>query len=198
MHYQNRRNFIFAAFLLLCSYIVIFIITLYPYQFEIHKIQIRELFFPGWGESGIFDVTRNIILFAPLGLIAAWLFRVLKISIRRMYLYVFLLAFATSYFIEVVQLTLQSRYPSFIDVISNSLGAVLGSFGFHVLFGDVLMSLSDFTKNRHRKAMFTAAAVLIINVVTLSWMTGILTSFMNWNDSFPLLVGNEQTANRPW
>src|SRR5690606_1059889 len=75
----------------------------------------------------IYDITTNIILFAPLGVgVAA---RVLRSGFRRRNLALLtaiLAGMLLSMSVELVQLFLPQRDPSLIDILSNTIGALAG------------------------------------------------------------------------
>jgi glycopeptide antibiotics resistance protein len=85
-------------------------------------VRVHELGIPAWFDYGLIEFTANIFLFVPLGGLL-----VLALGRRRAWLAV-LIGIVVSLTIEVAQaLVLPERHPSAMDVLANSLGAVLGA-----------------------------------------------------------------------
>lgn len=76
----------------------------------------------GWSEfrEGWIEVPANVLLFVPLGLLLALLFRPPWIGV--------VLAVALSVAAEAVQLVLPGRLASPRDILANALGAGIGAF----------------------------------------------------------------------
>lgn len=103
-------------------------------------------------------------------------------------------AFAISYVIEVTQLSLSLRFPSFIDVLFNTLGAAIGLSLF--LVGRFLSTLNDFSFS-----LFFVLGSLLLYLIFVTILLAFFresSSFHNWDSSYPLTMGNEPTGNRPW
>lgn len=86
------------------------------------------------GAAPTADAIRNILLFAPLGLLLGLSGR----SVRSVALLAALLAAG----IEITQLWIPGRYPGFRDVAMNTLGASAGGVSAHALLGPLFRSAS--------------------------------------------------------
>ncbi len=144
--------------------------TLSPFELQcaVHPIK--------WSPGGVSDLVRNVLLFVPLGLALG----------RQPAWAVALLAAALSGGIELAQRWLP-RDPGAWDVLMNTTGAVLGHRLHRVLPAPTV---------RLRPATLALAAGLL--TATLASIPGVRPNdFSNWA-SYPLLVGNEASGDRPW
>lgn len=114
--------------IILASVVLIFITTLFPFNFTLRASVL------GWnalaltpGIEGKREILENILLFFPLGLAITADFCSRRLQIHRILLLVLVICFTTSYFCEVLQFFLPSRFPSWRDVASNTMGGILGS-----------------------------------------------------------------------
>jgi VanZ family protein len=140
--------------------------------------------FLGRGRSDNLDVYVNTLLFLPLGFSLAGFFAAKDrgVGIRSLVMALALVG-GLSYIIEVAQVFLPRRFPSLFDVIANSAGGVLGFLIFHLwMMQNIRLSLAVY--------------------IFLAFLGSILlqrsTTLRIWSTDFPLVIGNEQTRNRPW
>lgn len=124
------------------------------------------------------DLFQNLLLFVPLGIAAR----------RLPFWVVVVLAAALSTGIEVAQQWLP-RDPSVWDVMMNTLGVALG----HRVRFWTRRSLAPAVISRGMPLL--AGALLTVTVATIPWVRA--TDFSNW-ETYPLLIGNEGTGDRPW
>ncbi len=169
------------------SLAIILAITLYPYSFSWESVPARMgCCFPflGRGRSDNLDVYVNTLLFVPLGFGLAGSFaargRGVGISAFAM---VLVLVGGLSYVVEVAQFFLPKRFPSLFDVVANSAGGVLGALVFHVW---------------RMRNLRLGLAIYIVLAFLGSVLLQRSTSLRIWSTDFPLVIGNEQTRNRPW
>ena len=146
--------------------------TLFPFQ-------IVHCTGPPWsfGLNGS-DLIANVLLFLPLGLVLG----------RRHPVLVLLGALALSGAVEIAQGWLP-RQRSFVDVLGNVLGAATG-----LLLLRVLASELELPRVR---AVLRVGAAIVIAATLLAAARLSVNDFSNW-ESFPLVVGNEATGDRPW
>jgi hypothetical protein len=131
------------------------------------------------------DFINNMFLYMPLGIALG------GSSLLR----AFLVGLSFSTGAEVLQLGFVDRIPSFVDIASNTSGAVVGYYIARLFF-----------RNRGRRLTFlklkrvlAAAAIPIALLGTVSLIHPLMASdFSNWSPSFHLVAGNEVTGNRPW
>jgi hypothetical protein len=131
------------------------------------------------------DVINNMFLYLPLG-IALGGFSLLR---------AFLLGLSFSTGAEILQLGYVDRIPSFVDIASNTGGAVAGYLAAKPFFRNRGGQPACLRLNR----TFAAAAIPIALLGTASLVHPLMPSdFSNWSPSFRLAAGNELTGNRPW
>jgi glycopeptide antibiotics resistance protein len=118
--------------LMALSSLVIIACTLYPFRVEGNMLNDLELFSRLAGNmSDRRDIVANILLFMPFGLGLTgclWLRRVPMVWQLGL---VFGLSAAFSSSVEIIQLFLPSRFPSYVDVLTNTSGGVCGLLWFY-------------------------------------------------------------------
>jgi hypothetical protein len=131
------------------------------------------------------DFVNNMFLYLPLGIALG------GSSLLR----AFLLGLSLSTGAEILQLGYVDRIPSFVDIASNTSGAVAGYLVAKLFFHNRGGQLTCLRLNR----VFAAAAIPIALLGTASLVHPLMASdFSNWSPSFQLAAGNELTGNRPW
>jgi hypothetical protein len=129
------------------------------------------------------DFVNNMFLYMPLGIALG------GSSLLR----AFLVGLSLSTGAEVLQLGYVDRIPSFVDIASNTSGAVAGYLAAKLFFRGG--QLSCLKLNR----ALAAAAIPIALLGTASLVHPLMASdFSNWSPSFQLAAGNELTRDRPW
>lgn len=166
--------------------VLVLSITLFPFNFNF-KEQGKSLdyYFPimGWGESGILDILKNVFLLIPFGFgLTCLMSKRMLLAKTASLLIVIIAVFGLSYIVETLQIYLPSREPSLVDVFSNSAGGILGYFCFYIIKQNLLLSFLGY------------AVFVFIMMIPLQWAK----SLKNWDNTFSLLLGNEQTGDRPW
>jgi Concanavalin A-like lectin/glucanases superfamily/VanZ like family len=135
------------------------------------------------------DFINNMFLYMPLGIAFG------GSSLLR----AFLVGLSLSTSAEILQLGYVDRIPSFVDIASNTSGAVAGYVVAKLFFryrgGELRGRLTYLTLNR----ALAAAAIPIALLGTASLIHPLMASdFSNWSPSFQLAAGNELTGKRPW
>lgn len=168
-----------------------------PYQLSITPIVIGGILvatavpiefaaYAGWSSTPRFwDFTQNLLLYIPLG-IALWREPVWRVG---------LLATALSIAIEVTQLWGVDRFASAYDVVANALGAVVAASFFHHLAERRRIQGDWMNVTFGRLALAVVVALGILAVWSLPSPPSALAG---WDPAYPLLIGNEQTNDRPW
>lgn len=155
--------------------------TLWPFHLELpadSAAAVRSLAF-GWGFSTNLDVLRNALLFMPFGYAAS-----LVVSRRRSSVLPVVVGLAVffAYGLEVAQGFMPSRFPSMVDVLANTAGALTGAVAFGLRWPQhVWLRLPAYT-------LLICAAAVPLNRATL---------LQNWA-AYPLLFGNEASGDRAW
>jgi Concanavalin A-like lectin/glucanases superfamily/VanZ like family len=131
------------------------------------------------------DFINNMFLYLPLGIALS------GSSLWR----AFLVGLSLSTGAEILQLGYVDRIPSFIDIASNTSGAVAGFLVAKFFFRNRGGQLTCLKLNR----AFAAAAIPIALLGTASLVHPLMASdFSNWSPSFQLAAGNELSGDRPW
>ena len=184
----------------LCGILLILYKTLYPFVFcfrETYSNIGYHFLLLGWGKSGIMDVQGNILLFLPLGFgLAGYLMQTVRLALLASLVLAILVSFGLSYTVEVLQIFLPSRFPSLIDVFSNSVGGLLGFLCFRLweCKVKVIDNTSAFVQRNLLISFLGYAALAFLISISLQWYTSLST----WDKTFPILLGNEKTGDRPW
>jgi hypothetical protein len=130
------------------------------------------------------DFVNNLILYMPLGIALG------GTSLIR----AFLFGLGLSTCAEVLQLGYVDRIPSFLDILSNTCGAVIG-----YLVARLLLRMGHDPGSLRLYRPVTVAAIPIAILGTLGLLHHRPASdFSNWSPAFHLAVGNELTGDRPW
>ncbi|MFH1943111.1 MAG: VanZ family protein [bacterium] len=139
------------------------------------------------------DIIANILLFIPFGMILSFLS-----DRRRDRVWIPLVAgVVVSGTVEGLQLFL-ARTSAFVDIFANVGGSVLGYYGVRrwaglKIFSGVLRRLWKYFRVRFIVTLMVGICVFLIMIQPYRRNT-----FVNWNDNYRLLMGNEETLNRPW
>jgi VanZ family protein len=122
---NNRAIRIFV----LASVVLIFATTLFPFNFALtgNILSWDALALPP-GREGKWEILVNIVLYFPLGFGITAYFCSRGLQIHAILIQALVACFIISYFCEVLQFFLPSRFPSWRDVVSNTMGGILGSF----------------------------------------------------------------------
>ncbi len=194
-----------AKFVVVASLIFILLITLFPFRFTSHidpnLISVRHLVsglveLNGWQEP-----LMNILLFVPFGfgvagLIAHWHKRPFPT-----FLLIFGAGLALSALIESVQIFIFIRTTSVVDLLTNSMGAGCGFLLFY-FYGEPILESVDAARR-----FFSRLSVMQMIILSIVYMLGVAwfwqswrqpVSLVNWEPTFPLLIGNEKTGDRAW
>ena len=176
---------------------VILSVTLFPYQFISRDpltaiTLLRRSLNP---KSDLYDLISNILLFTALGFgLGGRLNRQLT-KIGSILIISLVLCASVSLVIEILQVYLPTRTSSSIDLLTNILGGMLGTVAF---FGwqFALRHWQIFGLSQNKLSFLTLGYVSLVCCLMISLNR--TNNFSNWNPNFPLLIGNEQTGDRPW
>jgi glycopeptide antibiotics resistance protein len=104
--------------------------TLWPFDFTFTATFAPvkpDCFLLSLGKSSVLDVFENIALFVPFGLgLAGHLRQSRLLQARKAVGAVIICSLTLSYVIEVLQIFQPTRFPAIIDVVSNSIGGLVG------------------------------------------------------------------------
>jgi hypothetical protein len=130
------------------------------------------------------DFVNNLILYMPLGIALG------GTSLTR----AFLFGLCLSTCAEVLQLGYVDRIPSFLDIASNTCGAVIG----YVIARPLLRTFHDPRSLRLYRPVTVAAIPIAILGALMLLHHPPPSDFSNWSPAFHLATGNELTGDRPW
>ena len=170
--------------MLLITALGVLVCTLSPLSFDsTEHASVWEALLVGIGPDLSLDIAGNVLLFLPPGFALAMYLGDHRVERAAGAAAVFGVAFAASYSVEVLQHFVPGRFASLSDVLANTAGAGFGLFCHRLWRGD---------RGWLPASAFSLAAVL--TSIPLQWGT----TLHNWDPAYPLLVGNEQTGDRPW
>jgi glycopeptide antibiotics resistance protein len=194
-----------APAIVFVSIAIVFIATLFPFRFSFYQgISLDYILDSFYTPSSPGDLIANILLFAPLGFgLAAWW---PKQNLRKMAVWLglsaILIGFILSLTVEILQVYIITRSPTITDLITNSVGTGLGFLSFHLWRLSILHQFSKLQFLwQDLLASKTLSASLIGYVLAMSLLSIALqksTNLSNWDESLPLLLGNELTGDRAW
>ncbi len=196
---SDRR---WSYLLLIASFSGIVVATLWPFKFmppaNLSLLAILDDFAQA---SDIKDYWRNIILFMPFGGSLTWILSRRKLSRSVVLIIILVTSLGLSFSVELTQSFLPMRISNFTDIVTNTLGGVVGAglyswrqIIFHFTVGIFQINGQKLTV----KSLSIAWASCFSLIVTAILVLLISGSLNNWNDDFPLSIGNEATGNRPW
>lgn len=153
--------------------------TLFPFNFlfeETFSSLDPHFFLLGWGKLDTTDIVLNIFLFLPIGFgLTGYLMQNKGAANLSIIGVIFLVSIGLSYSVEILQIFQPSRSPALVDVLSNCAGGLIGYIFYR---------------------WFLLSSFLLAFVASIPFQ--LHTDLSNWDKTFPLLLGNERTENRPW
>ncbi len=188
-----------AGRLIISGVLLVLVATLSPFEFSL-DLSAKEFANRFNHRSDAQDLISNILLFLPLGFGLTWLTE--KSKLRGTLLLVLATSSALSLAVEGLQIFLPSRSPSPVDLLTNSLGGLLGFLSFRLGGARVLARTATFIETNKKYFSLRVLTVGFITYTALAVLVSIPlqagTNLSNWDPSFSLLLGNEQTGDRPW
>ena len=193
------RSFIFAT-------LFIFAATLFPFRFFPDETAFRRsepfLHWLSLDIANYQDFAGNILLFVPFGFGLACLAGEKRQRNILMLIGSLVAAACVSFAVELLQVFLPTRDPSWADVAANSIGSVIGGLTFRFMAVPVLQALVKLeskveallSPRRAKTAFLCYAALGILVSVPLQRAARL----SDWNPSYPLFLGNDPTGKRPW
>ncbi|WP_375512200.1 VanZ family protein [uncultured Nostoc sp.] len=189
--------------IVLGSILLILLATLYPFNFSIpDSFSLPEIFASFNNASNFQDQVNNFLLFMPLGFGFTRLLQKRRIKTRVEVCMVTLVSAGLSLTVEVLQVFLPSRMPTPSDILNNSIGGFLGFICFYLWnsqsFKKTVAQIENSRASRSIKqiVVFCIGYIFLTFMISLLWQNTI--NLSNWDANYPLLIGNEQTRDRPW
>jgi len=190
--------------ILIVATVAIFFLTLYPFEFDLHRHLMRPLFpfsLGGWGKGvDALDDFLNVLLFLPLGFGLAESSRERGKSRLAALALSLLVGCSLSYVVELLQIYLPLRDSGWRDVLTNSIGAIFGATLFDLLGPAVVRQLSRAEHLASAWLTFGRATAVLLVYVGL-WSVGAACLQRaarpdNWNPDSFLVVGNSASNDR--
>jgi glycopeptide antibiotics resistance protein len=191
---------------LIAAIVGILFLTLFPFRFDFQPKFLGDSspFFLGSGmkTSGIFDAFLNVLLFIPLGFGLAEKLRERRMSPPATFFFVWATGAIFSYAIEITQIYIPMRDSGWEDVITNSIGAIVG-FLLYELVGALTIDFLSRWEILFRSWLTPRRTAVLLPAYFLFWfaISAILqtqTRPSNWEPECLLVVGNEATGQDPW
>jgi VanZ family protein len=187
-----------APLLLVAGVVAILFLTLWPLTLELDRLTwARYAMAFELAPASVLDVPRNILLFVPFSFGLASILEKRGISYCRACLLTGSAGLLLTACVESLQTLLPHRTASVSDVVTNTLGALVGWACFRAWQQrhDLQRWLAAKWAPRHTALVLLPYLVLIL-LLALALMRGMLPG--GWNPSYRLALGNELTADRPW
>jgi glycopeptide antibiotics resistance protein len=192
------RSYSWRVKLLISSVLFVAICTLFPFQFmwdgSLMALLDRVQFRPERK-----DIVMNILLFLPVGFSLNRLLG--SLGWVRSIIFALLICGAVSTSVETLQMFLPSRNPNVVDIMSNSLGGIVG-YGLGQLMGDRGVNQLKIWRQWLGKLSRGQVIALFLGHLTLAaCIVASLpnpTLLTNWDSHMPLVLGNENSGDRPW
>ncbi|WP_414624380.1 VanZ family protein [Calothrix sp. CCY 0018] len=200
---SNQLSNSVFLFLVIFSILAVVVATLYPFNFSLpDNISKRELVNSFDNNSFFNDQVNNVILFLPLGFGLTGLLQTKKAKLIWQIVAVILASAALSSSVELLQILVPSRTPTPADIFNNSFGGFLGLICFYIWnsqsFKAILQRIEDSKASNsiNKITLFFTGYIILTFLLTIPWQA--TTNLSGWNPSFPLIIGNERTADRGW
>jgi glycopeptide antibiotics resistance protein len=202
---EGAKHGIFWFFLLANAALILYL-TLFPFDFVFadapHPVEAVQHFNSEITAPYVIqDIPGNILLFIPFGFFCALLLD--RLTVRRGLASCVVLAagFLLSFSVELLQFYLL-RFSAWMDLAANAAGAGAGLLIYRLLGERLLEWAFNWTGKIFRQipaAGFAALLVLWTGFIPILTLTlADRSSLKSWDPAYPLLVGNEQTGDRPW
>jgi len=195
---EKRLLKYWAVILFASSTALILIVTLFPYTFTARNDLSLIMLLQHSFDSNIdtYDLISNVLLFITLGISIAGIFHRRFSSKLSVLMISLIISISLSLTVETMQIFLPQRTPSALDLVTNITGGVLGA-GIFYLWKSGFQYLAKGWLTKKSSLTFMAlsyGAFLSCLIFSLHHHHNL----SNWDSTFPLLIGNEATGNRPW
>ncbi|WAL62591.1 VanZ family protein [Thermocoleostomius sinensis] len=180
---------------------LILVATLFPFNFSPPQLAPIEAFAYFNRSGNLIDQIGNIGLFVPFGYGITGLIRQQGRSRWVAFIIAAILSTSLSMLVELLQFFLPKRTPTVTDLIANSLGGSTGAtlwFTAEKAVDRVPNLLGCLRTKLALKILSVAFLGYVLLTAGLAMMLQSQTHLNNWDDSFPLVLGNETTGDRPW
>lgn len=182
--------------------------TLFPFDFVSRENNLlgevgRRFDFSLVKPDAPFDFFRNIILFLPIGFGISYQAQKKERGKIWCLLTALILGFSLSLAVELLQVFLPGRDPSLSDILANTFGSFVGYLCFYFWGNSIIDYLVDDLVGKVKAQLsLTRLTAVFIGYAFFFLIVSIYlqsqTRLNNWDSTYPLMLGNEQTGDRPW
>ncbi|HEY9880858.1 MAG TPA: VanZ family protein [Leptolyngbyaceae cyanobacterium] len=190
----------------------IFLYKLFPYSFfPITSFSIQDIIHQFSQDrlaqfKDYIELLISLLTFAPLGFGLAGLLKNQHLKGIATLLITLLISASWSTTTEALQALVTSRNPNLLDILTDTLGGAAGWLCFYHGRFQLLKYTSavqrwgrEFLRSHLSLPTLATGFISYFLVATVAMMTlPTATDLSNWDSSFPLLLGNELTGDRPW
>lgn len=182
--------------------LLVLFVTLFPFNFSNPaNLSLRQTFETVNHSGNFIDQLANVVLFVPFSFGLTGLVRHIRPNSLQSLAIVLSSSASLSIAVEILQFFLPSRNPTLSDVVTNSFGGILGFLSFSIV-GKNFKNFPDFVARnkkylRIRALTLTFIIYFVVNTIIAVGLQA-NTNFSNWDETFPLVLGNEATGDRPW
>lgn len=188
---------------------MIFIVALFPFDIQTNRQisgdAILDIFAGDrlfhWKDVG--EIILSLFLFCLLGFSTSSFLKLrLKIDGKKSLIFsgVFCIFIAVSE--ELIQLFMPSRFPSITDIIFGVMGGIFGGLCFHYWRFEVAGWIDGGARRFWRWISVPKLAIALAAYTGLALALSLVLkqsiNFHDWDANFPLILGNEIGAPRPW
>ncbi len=189
--------------LVILSVSAVLIATLYPFNFSFPDTFSLQYIIASFDNSSSFvDFVNNILLFIPLGFSFTAVLQRKSIKFFLKLLIVAFISTGLSLLVETLQIFLSSRTPTPADIINNTIGGIIGIVCFHLWHSKSFIYILEYIENGKFGNSLKQIKLFFIGYLFISFLISILwqstTTLNNWSLNHPLMLGNENTGDRPW
>ncbi len=199
----NEAVFKTAPRLVTYSLLLVLFTTLFPFNFYFKNgFSVKEIADSFDNSSSLIDQLGNVLLFLPLGFGLTCLLQTRRLGATAKLAIVLIVSAGLSSTVEVLQAFLPSRAPTLSDIFTNSFGGFMGFLCFHLWKFKILNCTSALIKKSKDCLSIKKLTAGFIGYMVLTFLISSAlpstANLRNWDPNFPLLLGNEQTGDRPW
>lgn len=202
-NFLSKLILVKSWFLVIISIFVVLIATLSPFNFSfVDNLSIQKIIASFGNVSDFKDIVNNILLFIPLGVSSTAYFQKIKIKPMSKLFTLVISSAGLSLTVEILQVFLPSRSPTYADIANNTIGGIIGIACFYMWHLQSFIYILSCLEKRMSRNYVTKIRLLFFGYTLLSFLILIpwqnTTKLSNWNLTYPLSLGNEQTGDRPW
>jgi hypothetical protein len=174
--------------------------TLAPFGFApgVSMEQGLKLFEYGAFERDPIHFLLNVLLYMPLGVLLYYEGQRRSIRMLPIAILAGVVGLSLSTTIEYLQAFMPARDSSLIDVLANTVGSLVGVAAGRRWAAPTEARLIRLREGTSSTMLVGMVASFLMAALLMSGTLQARTRLSNWSAEYPLLIGNEQTGDRPW